>query len=99
MTLGKPALTSPSVLDSSDLMVVSDRTVETLTMIQLWSVSITATLFTLFVLWAFHYAVRELRYELSWLGWIAISIGAFGLLGIPLLFGVEILFDLWLLTD
>jgi len=99
MTLGKPALTLLSVFDNSYFMVDSDRTIETLTMTQLWSVCVTATLFTIFMLWAYYYAVREQRHELSRLGWLFLAMSAFFAFGIPLIYGVQILLDLWLLTD
>ena len=99
MTLGKPALTLLSVFDNLDYMVDLGRTIETVTVLHLWSVGVTATLFTLFMCWAYYTAVRDLGHELSWLGWLAISMSAFGVLGIPLIYGVQILLDLWLLTD
>ena len=92
-------MTLPSVFDNSDFMVDLGRTIETLTMMQLWSLSVTATLFTLFMCWAYYSAVRDLRHELSWLGWLAICASAFFAFGIPLIYGVQILLDLWLLTD
>ena len=99
MTLGKPALTLLSVFDNSDFMVDLGRTIETVTVLHLWSIGVTATLFTLFMCWAYYYAVRELKHELSWLGWLFLAMSAFFAFGIPLIYGVQILLDLWLLTD
>ena len=87
------------MFDNSDYMVDSDRTIETLTVGDLWSVGVTATLFTLFMCRAYYYVVSEHSHELSWLGWIAICASAFSTLGISLIYGVQILLDLWLLTD
>ena len=99
MTLGKPALTLLSVSDNSDFMDDLGRTIETLTVGDLWSIGVTATLFTIFMCYAYYSLVREHRHELSWLGWTAICTSAFFALGIPLIYGVQILLDLWLLTD
>ena len=95
----KPALTLLSVFDNSDFMVDLGRTIETVTVLHLWSVGVTATLFTIFMCYAYYSVAREHRHELSWLRWLAIYMSAFGMLGLPFLYGVQILLDLWLLTD
>ena len=80
-------------------MVDSDRTIEALTAMEVWSIGVTATLFTIFMLCAFYYVAREHRYELSWLGWLAICMSAFGVLGLPFLYGVDTVFELSIITD
>jgi len=66
-------------------------------MTQLWSVCVTATLFTLFMCWAFYTAVRDLGHELSWLGWLYIAMGAFFAFGLSLFEGIAILYNYGLL--
>ena len=99
MTLGKPALTLLSVSDNSDFMDDLGRTIETLTVGDLWSIGVTATLFTIFMCYAFYYVVREHRHELSWLGWLFIAMTAFGALGLPFLYGMDIVLELSIITD
>ena len=81
------------MFDNLDYMVDLGRTIETVTVLHLWSVGVTATLFTLFMLWAFYYVVSD-SHELSWLGWLAISMSAFGVLGLPFLYAVATMLDL-----